>query len=199
MESHGRRQQRGFTLIELLVYLAILWIPLLAVTKFFAFHSESLWREDHIQEAQQRARIAIDQMVNELRMAGYNPTGAAGTFGITQWSNAAIRFRVDGDGDGVFDAGDPAEDRGFRLNGTNLERYTGNAGWQLLANNVENCLFRYYDAVGALIPPLGGNVEDIRTIRMDLTVRTAVADPKLSGDGYVRRQLMALVRPRNFG
>jgi type IV pilus assembly protein PilW len=199
MESHGRRQQRGFTLIELLVYLAILWIPLLAITRFFAFHNESLWREDHIQEAQQRARIAVDQMVNELRMAGYNPTGSATNFGVTQWTTSLIRFTVDSDGDGLFTVGDPAEDRGFRLNGMNLERHAGNSGWQLLANNVENCLFRYYDAMGVQISPMGGNVQDIRTIRVDITVRTAVADPALPGDGYVRRQLMALVRPRNFG
>jgi type IV pilus assembly protein PilW len=190
-------RERGFTLIELLVYLAILWIPLLAVTRFFVFHNESLWREDHIQEAQQRARIAIDQMVNELRMAGYDPTGS-GSFGLTSWQPGLVRFTVDHNGDGVFGAGDPAEDRGFRLNGTNLERHAGNAGWELLANNVDSFLLRYYNNVGAQIIP-GGTVADIRTIRVDLTVRTAVSDPKLAGDGYIRRTVMAVVRPRNFG
>ena len=109
-----------------------------------------------------------------------------------------IRFTVDHDGDGVFDAGDPAEDRGFQLNGTNLERYAGNSGWELLANNVESFLLRYYNSVGAQILP-GGTAADIRTIRVDLTVRTSVADPKLAGDGYLRRSVMAVVRPRNFG
>ncbi len=198
MARHNSGEERGFTLIELLVYLAILWIPLLAVTRFFVFHNESLWREDHIQEAQQRARIAIDQMVNELRMAGYNPTGAGVSFGLTSWQPGSIRFTLDYDGDGLFDAGDPAEDRGFRLNGANLERYAGNNGWELLANNVENFLLRYYNSTGAQVIP-GGATADIRTIRIDLRVRTAVADPKLAGDGYLRRSVMAVVRPRNFG
>lgn len=197
MLRHRLDGERGFTLIELLVYLAILWIPLLAVTRFFVFHNESLWREDHIQEAQQRARIAIDQMVNELRMAGYDPTDT-GSFGLTTWQPSLVRFTLDHDGNGLLNAGDQAEDRGFRLNGTNLERHAGNAGWELLANNVENFLVRYYNSVGAQILP-GGSVADIRTIRIDLTVRTAVADPKLSGDGYIRRTVMAVVRPRNFG
>jgi type II secretory pathway component PulJ len=191
------KAEGGFTLIELLVYLAILWIPLLAVTRFVVFHNEALWREDHIQEAQQRARIAIDQMVNELRMTGYDPTDT-GAFGLVTWQPTLIRFTLDHDGNGVLNAGDPAEDRGFRLNGANLERFAGISGWQLLANNVENFLLRYYNGAGAQIIP-GGSAADIRTIRVDLTVRTAVADPSLPGDGYRRRTVMAVVRPRNFG
>jgi type II secretory pathway component PulJ len=197
MISHEPRSGRGFTLIELLVYLAILWIPLLAIGRFFVFHQESLWREDHVQAAQQRARIAVDQMVNELRMAGYSPTRTATQFGLTNWTASEIRFTLDYNGDGTFDAGDPLEDRGFRHVGMNIERYTGANGYELLADNVESCTFRYYDHNGSQVLP-GGSVQYIRTIRVDLTVRTAVSDPDLPGDGYLRRSLQASVQPRNF-
>jgi len=72
---------------------------------------------------------------------------------------------------------------------------TGGGG-QPLADNVETLEFTYFDASGNVTssPP------DIRMVRVSVTAKTNMSDPKLKGgDGYRRRTLFSSIKVRNIG
>lgn len=112
-----RESETGFTLIELLVTSTLVVIVLMAVyTMYAASHSaykKGLTKTD----VQQNARIALGQMIREIRLAGYedptlaNPacpppkkatSGCNDNAGVLpRRETAHIHFRGDVDGDGV--------------------------------------------------------------------------------------------------
>ena len=73
--SHARADQRGFTLAELLVAIAVLGLIMTGVLTFMMTGNQAYLTGSNQIEAQQAARVALDQMVREIRGAGYNPTG----------------------------------------------------------------------------------------------------------------------------
>jgi len=69
-------------------------------------------------------------------------------------------------------------------------------GAQPLAVNMESLQFNYYDANGNLTM----NPQDIRMIRVTVTVKTDSSDPEYkTGDGYRRRMLSSHIKVRNIG
>jgi prepilin-type N-terminal cleavage/methylation domain-containing protein len=69
-------------------------------------------------------------------------------------------------------------------------------GAQPLAENMESLQFNYFDANGNLTT----NPQDIRMIRVIVTVKTNLSDPEYKGgDGYRRRILSSYIKVRNIG
>ena len=69
-------------------------------------------------------------------------------------------------------------------------------GAQPLAENMESLQFNYFDANGNLTT----NPQDIRMIRVMVTVKTNLSDPEYKGgDGYRRRILSSYIKVRNIG
>jgi prepilin-type N-terminal cleavage/methylation domain-containing protein len=66
------RSQRGITLIELLIALFLTGIIGGALYKGLLNQSKSFIQEDQVAEAMQHCREATDQILRELRMAGYS-------------------------------------------------------------------------------------------------------------------------------
>ncbi len=98
----GRTEgRRGYTLVELLIVIFIMAVVAAAVYTLFARQQKTYTTQDMVAEMQQNARAAVDMMVRELRMAGYDPnsTRPAGAR-IVQAGAQGIRFTCDLDGDG---------------------------------------------------------------------------------------------------
>ncbi|OFW44372.1 MAG: hypothetical protein A3J28_13425 [Acidobacteria bacterium RIFCSPLOWO2_12_FULL_60_22] len=186
------KSERGFSFVEVLV-----------VTSMFAFLTSgattvvSHFRQGRSKEARReavsRGRAAVDQMVRELRLAGYptehadrssanltaaNSNSVADTFLVATASQ--VVFEADLDGDGVIERVE------YRLNGAALERRAVSknpdgsvpaARYEILAENVDNGatpLFTYTANPLSALPAPGNFV----SVRVSLQLRTLPADPK---------------------
>ena len=67
---------RGFTLVELLIAMALGGLLLGAVISTFVVQSKSYDVQGQMTEMVQTARAAMDMISREVRMAGYDATGA---------------------------------------------------------------------------------------------------------------------------
>jgi prepilin-type N-terminal cleavage/methylation domain-containing protein len=65
--------RKGLTMIELLVSVTIFLVVLLAIYQLFDTSHATYESGTRKQEVQQQARLAMDEMVRALRMAGYIP------------------------------------------------------------------------------------------------------------------------------
>ena len=80
--------QKAFTLIELMVALALSFILIGAIYQGFTSQHKAYTVQDQVAEAQQNARMAMNILMRDLRMAGHGmPDGGIEIGGIT-YSNA---------------------------------------------------------------------------------------------------------------
>jgi type IV pilus assembly protein PilW len=109
---------KGFTLIEIMITLAISGIIMAAIYSAYISQQRTYLAQEQVVEMQQNLRAALDMLARETRMAGYDPTGAAGA-SFTTASAGQMSFTQDitdnagtGDGDGDFvdDDGDLVDD-----------------------------------------------------------------------------------------
>jgi prepilin-type N-terminal cleavage/methylation domain-containing protein len=73
MHRTAASRQQGFSLLELLIGLTIFLLVLLAVYQLFDTGSATYRSGQMKADVQQNARVALDEMVRQLRMAGYFP------------------------------------------------------------------------------------------------------------------------------
>ena len=182
----------GFTLIELLIAMAIGLILLGAMYGVFTTHNKIFGTQEQIAEMQQNARTAMDMMTREIRMAGYNPTGAPFD-GIT-YSASQLQVKADLDGNGTI-AGQ--ENIIYKHDSANYQitRNIG-SGDQPLIENVQTFTFDYLDSTGSATPTSA----NIRQIRITITARTARPDPDYApNSGYRTYTLTSVITPRNLG
>lgn len=102
MRHHILTNPRGFTLVELLIAMAVMMGMMAAAFSLFVAQDKAYFTQNAIAETQQNARIAMDLISREIRMAGYAPSG--GTFGFTTKSAQSMTFTMDLDRDGILDA-----------------------------------------------------------------------------------------------
>ena len=69
--------QNGFTLVDILVGLAMASVILVAVVSLFTTMGRSYTTQNVAADVQQVTRTGIELMIEEIRMAGFNPTGSA--------------------------------------------------------------------------------------------------------------------------
>lgn len=73
----GRRDdQAGFTLVELLVAMALMGIVMTAIFNLYLGTERSADTQDRIADVQQNIRFAMDQVVRDIRMAGFAVAGS---------------------------------------------------------------------------------------------------------------------------
>jgi prepilin-type N-terminal cleavage/methylation domain-containing protein len=87
---------RGFTLVEVLVALGLAGVVLAILVGFFSNVTRTSTVQNAVAAAQQTARIGLDFIVQEIRMAGLDPLKTAGA-GIENISAAGdrLRFTID--------------------------------------------------------------------------------------------------------
>lgn len=201
---HFFKDKRGFSLIELFITLVIMSVISLAIYGVFSVSSRTYTTQGVTADVQQSVRAAMEVMLQDIRMAGLDPT-ASGNFGI-EWAEATnLRFTSDsidaglGDFNGVLD--DTNSERvTYVLQGTQLDQIlcetTASENSQPLISDVQNLTFTYFDAdgndLGSPVPAL--QLADIRTINVTITVEEPAGI-----DAPVSRTLSKQVKCRNMG
>jgi len=189
---------RGFTLVELLIAMAIGCVVLGALISTFVIQSKAYDVQEQVAEMVQSARAAMDMMTREIRMAGYNPTGA--TFNGITYDAAQLQIRADLSGDG--DTGDSNENIVYKYYGATdyqIKRKTGGGYFQPFAENIQAFTFAYLEADGMTEVNTTDDNDKIRQIRITITARTAKRDPDYSPNGgYRKYTLTSLITPPNL-
>lgn len=188
--QYQANRSAGFTLIEVLLCLAIISIVFGTIYRSFANVNRSYTKENVKAGVQQKARIGIDLMARDIRLAGLDPLGSASAgFDPLTTNTSSIGFTADLNYDGDID--DPFEEMVYRFNGSSLEQ-TNHLGTATLMDNVFALTFTYLDQEDNFLPmPLA--TDQIRTVIISLTVRRP-SGPK----GQVSRTYTTRVRCRNL-
>jgi type IV pilus assembly protein PilW len=205
---------RGFTLVELMISMAVGLIVLAAVYALYTLQSKHLANQELITELHQNARVAMDMMVREISMAGYNQTTdpatitavprctnalvTAGTscVGITDAGSNTIKFSADLDGNGSITPDDPsvgdnadenvAYDTNLSLGINALRR---NSKYTKTGSTYQPVV-EYLHSLsfeyydGATPPALTSNLADIRRVKITIVTRTAKEDPSYTDPTY---------------
>jgi prepilin-type N-terminal cleavage/methylation domain-containing protein len=186
----------GFSMIELLIVIGIVAILLTFMYKGFERLNRYYTAENVKANTQQSARIGIEMMVQDIRLAGLNPLGTAGA-GVVAATPTSFRFTADSNFDG--DVADPFEEITYGLNlsgtcGTCLQQ-TNHLGTETLLGDVNALAMTYLDDTGIAIPTLdlATRRADIRTVGITLTVNRPAGR-----DGTVSRTYTTQVRCRNL-
>lgn len=119
----GNLSLMGFTILESLIAVAIASIIVLGAYTLFLNQQNSNIIQQRKAQLQRNMRVAMDIMMQDIRKAGYNPTGSETFFGITLPGSSEIRYTIDENGNGTVEDG---EEHRFRLDGT-LLKYTKDA------------------------------------------------------------------------
>ena len=179
---------RGFTLTELLAAFAVVGLVLAGVLSLLLQVQRSYLLGAARVEAQQNARVAIERMAQEIRLAGYDPT-TAGFTALANPTETSLTLQNDWNGDGVIRGS--GEVVTYLLRGTTLRRNAG-GGAQPVVQGVERLRFVYLDAAGVAT----ADPKAIRTVEVSIT-----AAPERAGasgaTGHVGVVMTTSVRLRN--
>ena len=189
---------KGFTLVELLIYIVLFGILSTFVYNLFIQNFKTHASQQNAMAMTQDLRAALGLMVRELRLAGYDPTGA-GNIGFIDDADDqyntdgnSIRFSMDitdtygtGTPDGLTDG--PHEDINYYLYTTGgipyLGRRTGGSGDpQPVAGNITalNFIYTFADGDTGMPDETDGdstnNLDDIRSVQISISAETAEID-----------------------
>ena len=157
--TNDRRRSRGMTTIEILAATTICLLLIAVASSFYVSQQRMLLVQSAYTQSQNVTRTFTDLFGRELRMAGYDPTGAAisksGTGAgiscpsvvqaITLATQSSITFKQDLNGDG--DTADANERVTYSLSNGQILRQDGDATPIALVNGVSSGGFtiQYYD------------------------------------------------------
>ncbi|MBW2408375.1 MAG: prepilin-type N-terminal cleavage/methylation domain-containing protein [Deltaproteobacteria bacterium] len=186
----------GFTLIEVLMCIAILSIVLGTFYQTFDTFNRAYTTENVVAGVQQKTRNGVEFMVHDIRLAGLDALGTAGS-GFLEAKPTRLRFTTDTNFDG--DINDPFEDITYRLNGSLLQQ-TNHLGEEILLDNVTGLNFSFLDVDDneliddTLIPPQvpAGDLVNIKTVVISLSTQRPAGR-----DDPVSRTYSTRVRCRN--
>lgn len=189
IKKHARalRSSAGFTIVEIMMVLAIISIAFGTIYKSFEHLNRSSTTENVKAGVQQRVRIAVDFMVQDIRLAGLNPLGTPG-IGIQAISPESIHFTMDANFDGDDD--DTFEDITYAFNSVNGRlMQTNHLGEEVLIDNVTSLNFTYLDSDDHTT----NDLNEIRSVIVSLTMQRPAGR-----DEEVSRTYTTRVRCRNL-
>jgi len=158
------RGQSGFTLVELMVAMSIFLLILVGVFQVFDPSSRAYSTSERKLDVQQNARVAMDVMARQIRMAGYFPENIDAdntndlSNSIQVATESALSIAGDLDGTGVSNVFTFCRTSAglWRVKGPIgvAASYTCPSGTQsdLLAESVTGLSFAYFDANNTPIP-----------------------------------------------
>ncbi len=190
-----KSNEHGISLIELIIAISISIIILAGIFNAFIQQRKALKLQELIVEMQQNVRAAMDMMLTEIKLAGYDPNDL--DFNGIVYSPDRLQIRADLNGDMKLD--DAFENIIYYYDKTNLRIYriTGIYGIpQPFVENIASFNFYYYDANQNITT----TSEDIRQIKIELTGRTSKPVPSNDKkEKYKYFTLSSYITPRNLG
>lgn len=182
---------KGFTVIEILMVLAILSIAFGTIYKSFAHLNRSYTTENVKAGVQQGARIAVEFMVQDIRLVGLDPLGTANAgvaAGVPLPTSNWIEFTSDNNYDGEIVDTDDFERIKYEVVGNEL-RQTNHLGEETMLDNVTDLSFTFRDADDQNTT----TNSEIRSVIVSLTM-----ERPSGGAGSVSRTYTTTVRYRNL-
>ncbi len=191
------KENSGFTLFELLVGLGVGAMFMVALVSLFTILTRSYTTQTTSANVQQAARVSLDYMTQNIRMAGFDPRRNAGA-GIIEATPTRISFLLDRDSSGEID--DSEEDMAYVYDSADqeieevLDASTDAPVKQPFLDHVTDLSFAYLDSNGDDL----GEDPDLNLIK---TVDIFVTVERRSGREKrpVRRTYSARVICRNLG
>lgn len=199
-------KENGFTLIELLIAMTIGLIILAALSSTFLMQRKAYDVQEQIVEMVQNARAAMDMMTREIRMAGYDPTGAVFDGIPYNVDPSTIDVYADlNDIPGIDNPTGSCEHITYSYDGANnqIDRNTNTGGGNKpFAENIQGVSFDYLEADGVTKVTTTADNDKIRQIKITIIARTTKQDPDYTdptyGDHYRRYTLTSAITPRNL-
>ncbi len=193
----GRRcgsSAKGFTVIEILIALAIMSIAFGTIYKSFQHINRSYTTENVKANVQQGARISVEFMVHDIRLAGLDPLGTAGAgiaAGVPLPTSNWIEVTSDYNYDGQIVSTAPFESIKYELVGDELRQWSHHdLGKSItMLDNVTALNFTFLDADDN---PTTNNA-DIRSVIISLTMEKPAGPSRT-----VTRTYTTTVRCRNL-
>ncbi|MCI5207539.1 MAG: prepilin-type N-terminal cleavage/methylation domain-containing protein [Candidatus Electrothrix sp. ATG2] len=189
------RNQSGFTFIEMMVAMVIASFVFAGIYGVYNIQQRSYTVQEQVSEMQQRLRAAVQFMVGEMRMAGYDPPndypdpnaydpdGACDDAGIKTMQSDELAFQfcrvTASNGDPPVYTAQMIETRYLHVTDETDEAYETlkvqhDAGKITLAEGIEAIEFLYLDADGAIVT----NTTDIRQVKISILARSTYPDRK---------------------
>lgn len=191
----------GFTLVEVILALALSTVTMGVIYHLYLSQVKNQAVRENILDMQQQARAALDLIIRELNMAGFDPRGVnrdafTGNdfYGVT-FDKDQLIVKSDLNGNGVPTDSNESIVYSYDPDTLTLRRNTG-GGRQPLGENIEAFSVKYFDSEGNVT----AHSENIRQVEVSITARTEKADPHYSNnEGYRKLTLQTRVTPRNLG
>ena len=215
-------------MIELLIAMVVGLVVLAATYGVFTLQNKTLTTQEKLASSYQNARIAMEMMIRDISMAGYNHTGTgsmvpsalprctnalvtAGTpcAGIKTANGTSISITMDMDNDsgtGVSDG-----DRDDANENVTYNLYTSSDGVKVLGRKsstsaITQPAVEYVEALNFVYEDGAGNTTtdlfQIRRVKITITTIVATEDPSYTdpthGDHYRRYTLTGYATPRNL-
>lgn len=206
--------QGGATLVELLVALLITGLVFAGVYQIYINTVRSTSVQDQVVDMQQTARVVMDQLMREFRMAGYEPDIPTGIAPILNFNSNPMDLSAGKTlllvGDFISDNATVPDQVTYKIDSTtdpkhpSLTRQLNGGAVVNFGANVQNLVATFYDSsncqLGTALCPLL-DVAKIKRADVQLTVRTNTEDNNFKDpvykDGYRRRTLTGEVVLRN--
>jgi type IV pilus assembly protein PilW len=202
--------KHGFTLIEALVAMAMASAAIGLVMVALVSQQKSHITQESLVDMQQGVRAAMEVIGFDLKMAGYDPTGAAGA-SILIADKSELQFEIDRNGDGDLDSGELIRlaltndaNRDGIADGTpcDLGRELDAGGLQVLAENIDALNFVYFDSSGNVLPTPVADRVAIGSIQITLVARSGSVLPgffirRHDNKSYYNRQGNIVLPPQN--
>jgi prepilin-type N-terminal cleavage/methylation domain-containing protein len=215
VNSSAQHFSKGFTLIEILMVIAILSIAFGTIYKTFDTFNRAYTTENVVAGVQQKTRVGMEFMIQDIRLAGLDPLGFADT-GITVAGVTSIEFTADRNMNGQIDDPDLTDGSDetsdlerieYRYDGNNLlemllrKSDTTIESQDTLLDSVTGLTITYLDVDEndlinySLAPPRvpTNQLADIRTVVISLTIQRPAGR-----DDPVSRTYTTRVRCRNL-
>jgi type II secretory pathway component PulJ len=167
---------RGFTLTEALIAMSLFAFILITVLMIYDSNQKTYVRGEATMDVQQNIRVALGQIVYDVRLAGYDPSNAIGNQPTyknplqpvgTALSTAELRLIADADEDGTTDC------VAYRLSsGQILRRVTswtsGVCTWTAaespVAENITALTFTYFTGPGTTETTVPADARRVRVV-----------------------------------